>query len=84
MFTQRHYEALAKLVGEVNWEESIDDFGKTNTGREHLIEDLIDMFEADNPKFNRWTFVSAIGKAQGLSQEDVDYLCQYCGRLDGH
>jgi len=84
MFTQRHYEALAKLVGEVNWQDSRDAFDNRTTAREHLIKDLTLMFEADNSKFKKHTFMDAIGKAQGLSQEDIDYSCQHCGRVNGH
>ena len=85
MFTKRHYEALARLVGEVNWQDSIDGFGKTTTARDHLIKDLVWLFEADNEKFNKDIFVSTIDKVkvawEASEQELENYSCQYCGDI---
>ena len=71
MFISKHHKALAKLIG-------------TLTPREHFIEALILMFEADNPEFRRHTFIDAIGKALGLSDEDIDVMCEFCGKEWGH
>ena len=84
MFISKHHKALAKVIGKVNWQDSQDEKLGTLTPREHFIEALILMFEADNPEFRRHTFIDAIGKALGLSDEDIDVMCEFCGKEWGH
>ena len=55
MFTKRHYEAIAELVGY----QLLD----TPTDHNPIIDDWCRMFATDNPRFKRSTFISAVDKA---------------------
>ena len=55
MFTRRHYEAIAELVGS----QLLDN----PTDSAPIIDDWCRMFEDDNPRFKRDTFVKAVNKA---------------------
>ena len=55
MFTKRHYEAIAELVGY----QLLD----CPTDHNPIIDDWCRMFKEDNPRFKRDTFVKAVDKA---------------------
>ena len=55
MFTKRHYEAIAELVGS----QLLDN----PTDSAVIIDDWCRMFEEDNPRFKRDTFVIAVNTA---------------------
>ena len=48
-FTQRHFEALAKILGDSCIEED-----------SQLMENMIDYFEKDNPRFRTKRFKDAV------------------------
>jgi len=47
LFTQRHYEVIAKLMG-----ETLDAYAFT--------QDLVEYFAKDNPRFNKQRFAAAV------------------------
>jgi len=55
MFTKRHYVKIAKLLN--LWTDST---GKINA--QAIMANLADMFEEDNPHFNRAKFIDACTK----------------------
>ena len=55
MFTKRHYEAIAELVGS----QLLDN----PTDSAPIIDDWCRMFEDDNPRFKRDTFEKAVNKS---------------------
>ena len=57
--TKKHYEAIAKVLRE-------------NTNKTDIVDGLIEVFEADNPRFNPYTFLAAVNG------------CQICGKPWGH
>jgi hypothetical protein len=64
MFSQQHYEVIANTIGSRVMQA--DKAGDTRS-RQIMIEylnDLIEMFEKDNPKFKKLRFIeAALGKA---------------------
>ena len=52
MFERRHYEAIAKTLAGGN---------NGDMATFHAAHDLADMFERDNPRFNRARFLAACG-----------------------
>lgn len=55
MFTMRHYKAIADMVG--------NQLVTNPAEHEPIIDDWCNMFEEDNPRFKRDTFISAVNKA---------------------
>jgi len=49
MFTRRHYQAIAKAISRL----------PNNEDKAMLISDLINLFEDDNPRFDRAKFANA-------------------------
>jgi hypothetical protein len=62
LFSRRHYEAIAKriqtLVLSQN-ELSQDELDELIEVRHHIVADFVDMFEKDNPRFDRDRFIGA-------------------------
>jgi len=56
---KRHYEAIAKLIGEHTNEDSTLDA--------HFVRDLTNYLATDNPAFNFQSFLNAIYKARYVS-----------------
>ncbi len=53
LFSQRHYEVIAKLMG-----ETLDAYAFT--------QDLVEYFAKDNPKFDRQRFSAAVVAANSI------------------
>lgn len=57
LFSQRHYRKIAAFVKEMEY---------YSITRLHLRDKLIEMFERDNPKFDKDKFVKACGVIERL------------------
>ncbi len=56
--TKKHYIKMAKAINEaIKMEGGLD---RVNPTIEHIIDNLIDCFEAENPKFDTMCFLKAI------------------------
>jgi len=53
MFSQRHYEAIAKVIKDHNVNDTECCY--------YVAADIVEMFERDNPKFDRVRFLDACG-----------------------
>ena len=56
--SKRHYIAIAAIVE------------RNNLGNNHLVDDLVRMFQKDNPSFDLERFVVACGRIPGVEHED--------------
>lgn len=60
MFTRQHYERVAQTLAETAGKfESTDAGMAVDSTRNYIANELADMFEADNPRFNRTLFFKA-------------------------
>jgi len=63
MFCKRHYEAIAAILNEaLKRERYVEERSTVGDGENivmHIREDLADLFEADNERFNRKKFEEA-------------------------
>lgn len=70
VFTQSHYETIAKTLGNacIRADENRDTKGRQMVVE--LVNDLIQVFEEDNPKFKKLRFIeAALGKANAVRGE---------------
>jgi hypothetical protein len=60
MFTKRHYERIAKTISDAGnkYAATIAE-GAVSATAKTIAVDLADMFEKDNPRFNRKMFLAA-------------------------
>jgi len=64
MFTKRHYEAIAELVGS----QLLD--VKSTSNQSAIINDWCKMFEDDNPRFKRVNFIKATLEAYAKNKRE--------------
>ena len=60
MFSKRHYEAIAKVIKDHNVNDKLPSHRSTECCY-YVVADIVDMFERDNPKFDRVRFLDACG-----------------------
>jgi hypothetical protein len=86
MFERRHHEAIASVIGKIDYTASRESLIGNPVGvRESIIELFINLFKVDNPQFTSERFVKVIAKAEGRNGEfDGEFDCQYCGKKEGH
>ena len=60
MFTKQHYERVARTIAETGgkYEATVAGMAVTQV-REYIANEMADMFEEDNPRFNRELFMKA-------------------------
>lgn len=58
LFSHKHYKKIAEFVKELEY---------YSITRLHLRDKLIEMFERDNPRFDREKFVKACGEIERLN-----------------
>jgi len=69
MFTQRHYEEIAKVIKRNFHDAHKGILHSENSNLIGFLVDTMEMFEADNPKFDRARFIDACGT--GISKPEV-------------
>lgn len=58
MFTKQHYERIANVIADTKKYGNTRADGKYNI-RNDIANEMADMFEEDNPRFNRTLFMKA-------------------------
>ena len=53
MFNKQHYEAIAKVIKDHNVNDTECCY--------YVVADIVDMFDSDNPNFDRVRFIEACG-----------------------
>jgi len=65
VFSRRHYQAIADILNDYYEKKSAEMI-------EAMAKDLADLFEADNPRFDRRRFYSAVGVKQVYHEEEPE------------
>ena len=66
MFERRHYEAVARVVGEYlpHATRSRDGVVQADTRRDDLISRFVTLFEIGNPRFDSDRFIEAVNRVK--------------------
>lgn len=62
MFTRKHYKAIAKITDSKTCVQILSDNPFDYLLKNQVIDALADMFEEDNPRFDRDKFIKACGR----------------------
>lgn len=62
MFTRQHYKAIAKIVDGKTCVQFLSNNPFDYLSKNQLVDALADMFQDDNPNFNREKFTKACGR----------------------
>ena len=61
MFTRQHYKAIAEMIANNSVIAAKDESLMTYMNRNDFVDELVDYFAQDNPRFDREKFLKACG-----------------------